>query len=73
MERRAVRRPSEPGGPSAARVATGGRIRIVENPAPDDVLLLAAVDPDGNISFRPNVNVPDPGDTLIGIVGGSGG
>ncbi len=53
------------------QLEAGGKVELVANPAPEGTLLLAAVDPDGGVTFRPNVNTPNPGDTLIGVVGGT--
>ncbi len=46
----------------------GSMIEVVANPAPDDTVLLAAVNAEGSVNLRPMFDEPDPQDTLIGIV-----
>jgi len=51
-----------------ARVASGATVQIIED-TEGEVLLLAAVSPDGIANLQPGSRIPGADDTLIGLVG----
>jgi NhaP-type Na+/H+ or K+/H+ antiporter len=52
-----------------ARVASGAEVQVVEDQTGADVLLLAAVSPDGTANLQPGSRRPGADDTIIGLVG----
>ena len=52
-----------------ARVASGATVQVAEDYPGADVLLLAAVSPDGTANLQPGSRRPGADDTIIGLVG----
>jgi hypothetical protein len=72
LPRRMSRRPFAPGVTFEniqARVASGATVQVVDDAAGTDVLLLAAVSPDGSANLQPGTRSPGTEDTIIGLVG----
>ena len=51
-----------------SRADAGAVVRVIDQPATDDMLPLAAVSPDGSVNLQPGSRSPGPDDTLIALV-----
>jgi len=52
-----------------ARLDAGAVVKVIDQPASEAVLLLAAVGPDGAVNLQPGARAPGPDDTVIALVG----
>jgi NhaP-type Na+/H+ or K+/H+ antiporter len=52
----------------SSRVDSGAVVKVIDQPATDDVLPLAAVSPDGSVNLQPGGHSPAADDALIALV-----